>query len=353
MLASDDAERTVEPFGASRARTLLLVVYIGAYSAWLLVYGLPVDRISVLLSVAIFFVVGTVGRPPEQWFRMLGDLSIVVAMWLVYEESRGLADGLGAPIQVESVRNLDRWLFAGADPTVWLQTRYLRAPGDEQWYDIVGSTVYQSHFIVLPCVTAVLWLVDRGQWLRLIRRLATVLFVACAMFVVMPTAPPWMAGGGRNASGLELQALPPLRRPAGNGWRALGMDAYVASWEHGRDWVNQVAAMPSLHSAFALLVVVFFFPSVGGVLKRGLLLLYPLAMALALVYFAEHYVVDALAGWLLVGGSFWVWDRIEHRWPTLRIDRSGTSALETPCPDPAPPAYPVGCGLEHDGAVSR
>ena len=34
---------------------------------------------------------------------------------------------------------------------------------------------------------------------------------------------------------------------------------------------------------------------------RWLLLLYPLAMALALTYFAEHYVIDAIAGCLLAG----------------------------------------------------
>ncbi|MDG2233945.1 MAG: phosphatase PAP2 family protein, partial [Ilumatobacter sp.] len=41
------------------------------------------------------------------------------------------------------------------------------------------------------------------------------------------------------------------------------------------------------------------------------MLAYPLAMAVALAYFAEHYIVDAIAGWLLVGASFWLWNRIE------------------------------------------
>ena len=41
------------------------------------------------------------------------------------------------------------------------------------------------------------------------------------------------------------------------------------------------------------------------------MLAYPLAMAVALAYFAEHYIVDAVAGWLLVGTVFWLWNRIE------------------------------------------
>ena len=83
------------------------------------------------------------------------------------------------------------------------------------------------------------------------------------------------------------------------------------SWKVALDWSNVVAAMPSLHAAFSLFVVVFFLPMV----RRGwrvLLFAYPLAMAVALVYFAEHWVIDVLVGWALVAASFVVWHRIER-----------------------------------------
>jgi membrane-associated phospholipid phosphatase len=133
------------------------------------------------------------------------------------------------------------------------------------------------------------------------------------MFVLLPTAPPWMAAGGTNRVGLELDALPPLSRPTGNGWIHIGLDSFVQAWDTGRDWANQVAAMPSLHSAFALFVVVFFWPQISNQFVRAATLLYPLAMAVALAYFAEHYVIDAIAGWLVVGSSFLLWNRIEAR----------------------------------------
>jgi membrane-associated phospholipid phosphatase len=42
------------------------------------------------------------------------------------------------------------------------------------------------------------------------------------------------------------------------------------------------------------------------------LLVHPLLMGLSLVYFAEHYVIDVLAGWVLVGISFLIWAWIER-----------------------------------------
>ena len=63
---------------------------------------------------------------------------------------------------------------------------------------------------------------------------------------------------------------------------------------------NKVAAMPSLHCGIACLVALY------GISRlrsswRWLLLLYPAAMALALTYFAEHYVIDAICGCALAG----------------------------------------------------
>jgi hypothetical protein len=142
-----------------------------------------------------------------------------------------------------------------------------------------------------------------------------------------------MAAGGRNRLGLELELLPPLRRSTGAGWRYIGLDGFVRAWDHGRDWANQVAAMPSLHSAFALFVVVFFFRWVHDWRWRALMLLYPLAMAIALAYFAEHYFIDAIAGWLIVGASFWGWNRIERALDVRRVARVGIDLSADPDDD--------------------
>ena len=297
----------------SKIRVSVIALYAVAYVWWFFQYGIIIDRISVLWSFAIFLAIASIGKPGREWLRMLGDLVLFTAMWIAYDESRGVADRLGMPIQVESVRNADRILFFGTDPVVELQYRFYRGPANVQWYDVLGSMVYYSHFIVPPVVIAILWFRDRHQWVRYMRRFATLLFVACTMFILLPTAPPWMAAGGRNRLGLELGALPALRRPTGNGWRHIGLGGFVEAWDTGRDWANEVAALPSLHSAFALFIVVFFWPRMPNWWVRTALLAYPLAMAIALAYFAEHYFVDAVAGWLIVGASFLLWNRVERR----------------------------------------
>jgi hypothetical protein len=295
-------------------RRVLIGIYAVGYVAWFAINGIIIDRISVLWSFAIFLGVASVGKPWREWRQTAIDLGLFVLMWLAYDESRGLADGLGMPVQVESVRDIDRFLLFGNDGPVVLQERFLSPAGTVRWYDIIGSCVYYSHFIVPPLVLGILWWRNRDEWVRYMRRFATVIFMACTMFVLLPTAPPWMAAGGSNKPEFQYDALPPLRRPTGNGWRHLGLDSFVEAWDTGRDWANEVAAMPSLHSAYALFVVVFFWSKIRPAWLRPVLLAYPLVMAVALMYFGEHYLADALAGWAIVGVAFLVWNRIEARW---------------------------------------
>ncbi|MEO6570247.1 MAG: phosphatase PAP2 family protein [Ilumatobacteraceae bacterium] len=302
-------------------RRMLLAGYAVAYLAWFVEYGVIIDRISVLLSVTIFLFIGHIGKPWRSWLRLPLDLTLYAAMWFAYDETRGAADRVGMPLQVESVRNIDRVLFFGADPTVWLQRTF--RDDNVGVHDVIASIEYFSHFIVPVAVIAVLWITDRALWSRFMRRFATVLALACAMFVLLPTAPPWMAAGGDRT--IRLDALPSVRRSAGRGWERIGFDGFIHVWVKGRDWSNPTAAMPSLHAAFALFVVVFFWPMVRRKSLRALMLLHPILMGLSLVYLAEHYVIDVLAGWALVFLSFWMWSKIERWWN----ERRGVSILPT------------------------
>ena len=111
-----------------KIRLSVLGAYGAGYVWWFFTKGVIIDRVSVLWSFAIFLSLASLGRPLREWAQMAADLGIFVAMWLAYDESRGIADELGMAIQVESVRNIDRFLFFGTDPVVWLQERFYRGP---------------------------------------------------------------------------------------------------------------------------------------------------------------------------------------------------------------------------------
>ena len=175
------------------------------------------------------------------------------------------------------------------------------------WWESVGALVYCSHFLLVWVIAAVLYQRDRDQWFRWARALVILSFAALATFALMPAAPPWYA----SREGL----LPPLERIATRGLDPLGLSFAESLIHQGRAVTNDVAAIPSLHTAFAVLVCVWFFNRVSaghGWWLRPLLIAYPVTMLAMLVYSGEHYVVDGLIGALYVFavlGGLAVWER--------------------------------------------
>ena len=84
-------------------------------------------------------------------------------------------------------------------------------------------------------------------------------------------------------------------------------------FDEGQASVNLVAAVPSLHAAFTMLVALFLWDRVPWRWARPLLLLYPAAMAVTLMATGEHYFFDVLAGWLYAGTVMVAWSAWERR----------------------------------------
>jgi membrane-associated phospholipid phosphatase len=279
--------------------------------------GILWDRVGIAKAVGIFLLCAFIGKPLRTWAILGVDIVFYCAMWYCYESTRGAADGrifgIKFPLQVQSVRNLDRWLFLGHDPNVVLQQHFWRST--VHWWDKVASVTYFTHFIFAPIVMGALWATSHRQWTRFMKRFATVLVVACGMFIVLPTAPPWMVANNKHL-------IPHLQRSTGRGFVSVGLRAAAASWTDARHWGNAVAAMPSLHASFALIIPAFFLPWIKPKWLKAVVLLFPVLMLTSLVYLAEHWVIDGLVGWAIVGASFWFWHRVEDRQRHTRADRS-------------------------------
>jgi PAP2 superfamily len=66
--------------------------------------------------------------------------------------------------------------------------------------------------------------------------------------------------------------------------------------------------------------------------RRFTLAAYPWAMAFALVYTAEHYVVDMPLGWMYALGAFWTVNRLAERLGHGRRARNTLRLTQGPRP---------------------
>ncbi len=277
---------------AARNRRWLLVWAWAVVLAWFIVArGLPMDRGSQFIWIFGLLFAVNVGRPWRAQGRILLDWLPFVGFLFVYDYTRGVADTLGRSVHVTEVVAVEEALFGSPVPTVRLQD-WLYDPGTVHWYDFVVSLVYFSHFFVVWIMAVVLYLRSRERWAAWARRLLVLSYAGLVTYILYPAAPPWFAA--------REGVIPWVERLPSRGWDAIGLHGASQLIAYGQAGSNQVAAVPSLHAAFAALVMVFLWSSVGWV-WRTVLLGYTLAMCFSLVYGGEHYVVDALLGYLYVG----------------------------------------------------
>lgn len=244
---------------------------------------------------------------PRWWTEAL----VIVWLCWVYDAIANLA-----PLRLhvalsnaEGVLAVERAL--GIDPERaldrWLAGRHTLALVVSNYYD-------NAHFIVTLGLLGWVW------WRRadLYRPLRNVLVltnaIAFAVFWLYPVAPPRML--------------------THDGFSDVVASTHAfGSWHTGAlaSAANQLAAMPSLHMAWAAWCAVALWRLSMRVWVRGLAILYPCMTAFAVLATGNHYVLDLLAGLLTLVLALWIASVIPRKIRPAGVT-SVTNLLRSPRP---------------------
>ncbi len=307
-------------------------VRLGAYALyvvgliWIVIAtGIPTARLELAAIIMTGLLLTSIGHSWRHSAIVVLDWLPFTGVLILYDRTRGVADALGIDLHEADILRAEKWLFGGTEPTVWLQ-QHLYHPAHVYWYDALCTLVYTTHFLATPILAAVLWLRDRRLWLRYISRVVVLAMAGLITYCVFPEAPPWLAARDHLTA--------PVARLSARGWiwlHASNLNQVLANAQN--DGSNPVAAMPSLHVAFAVLVAIF----IAGRFRsrwRWLLVLYPLAMGYTLVYCGEHYVLDLVAGVAYAVAVHLALNRWEARRRRRRSDPQTASDSDEPADEP-------------------
>jgi hypothetical protein len=150
------------------------------------------------------------------------------------------------------------------------------------WIGILSAYYYATlHFIVTPLVLVWLWRRRSLLYAQLRSALVLATAVALVVYATWPLAPPRFAIPGAVDTVLEH----PVIWASGHGVKGL---------------INDLAAMPSLHVGWAVWCAVAIVAAFSSP-WRHLAWLYPLGTTFVVVATANHYLLDALGGTVVVG----------------------------------------------------
>jgi membrane-associated phospholipid phosphatase len=182
----------------------------------------------------------------------------------------------------------DRALGGGELANVRLQ-RALAGLGRRNAIDRLLSWVHWAWF--LEPHGALTWILARHpeHFARSARQMSAVFDLGCAIYMAVPTAPPWWASE-HGCTEAKVRRI----------MQEVGEEEWGRAWPvlyetlGGNPW----AAMPSLHFATSLMAAFLLAETTPAAGAAGWA--YAGTLGFALVYLGEHYLVDLLAGVAIV-----------------------------------------------------
>ena len=216
-------------------------------------------------------------RRPRLWFEAL---TIAWLAW-IYDAITNLAPlrlhtalahgsdllSLETTLHLDPERSLDRWLAGHHTLGLWIS----------DYYD-------NAHFVVTLGLLGFLWWRRADIYRPLRSTLVLVNLLGFLVFWLYPVAPPRMLAGFTDV---------------------VASTGAIGSWHTGSlaSHANELAAMPSLHIAWAGWCSLVLWQLSARRWVRALAIVYPLLTTFAVLATGNHYVLDVLAGWIVLGAA--------------------------------------------------
>ena len=255
------------------------LIYLAVIFGVMLWRGISIEPEWVILALLVIAIAMGCG------LTFLADWGPFLLLFFAYEAMRGFASKTGfAP---HDLSGIERAVFGGTLPTLTLQHDFYH-PGVVGVQDVVATFFYFMHFPLPILVGFFFWLNSRDHYHRFIAALLLMCFLAFVTYLFWPSAPPWWQ---------VKDVVKIIDRTVQSLW---GSEYFVSAIYHSFN-PNRFAAFPSLHAAFPALAAVYAWPRYRG-LSVGLVA-WTAAVALSIVYLGEHYVIDALDGFLYVAAA--------------------------------------------------
>jgi len=233
---------------------------------------------------------------PRGWPDFLLQLGLFALVDVLYEISRTFAKGDLAPafVHARDVVSVEQWLgiFNEREIQSWALSKPLVL-------DVANLTYFHAHFGVTTLFLFWLYLRRNSHYYFVRNIVFASMGIALAGYFFFPTAPPRMLTDLGFTDTLEKFAE--INHDSG----------LVAALS------NPFAAVPSVHTAFALIIGTSCFFLVRRPALRVTWLLYPALIVFSIVATANHFWLDAILGAFLAAVAVAVACLIERLHPTL------------------------------------
>lgn len=268
----------------SRKNLLLNTLLVVAYLAWnYFVVGLRSEHyFLILLWLGAYYA-------HEKSRKFVIGFSVFIVYWIIYDSMRILPNYEVSEVHILQPYQLEKALFGIFVNNTWLTPNEYFAIYNTKFLDIISGLFY-INWVPIPLAFGVyLFIKDKLLFTKFSLVFFLVNLVGFIIYYIYPAAPPWYV----TIYGFDLH-IGVLGNSAGLARfdQIVGLPVFENIYNKN---ANVLAAMPSLHATYPLIVLFY-----GIKKKLGwvniLFALFMFGIWFAAVYSSHHYIIDLVVG---------------------------------------------------------
>ncbi len=260
--------------------TLLISVFV----LWTLIIGtMRQDQI-----ILIFLYLGCF-YAHEKSRKFIIGFSIFIVYWIIYDSMRALPNYEVSAVNIKEPYEIEKALFGISINGILLTPNEYFALNTRAWLDVLSGLFY-INWVPIPLAFGVyLFLKDKILFTEFSLVFLFVNLLGFMIYYLYPAAPPWYV----DLYGFDLQiGVPGNRAGLARFDEIVGAPIFQSIYNKN---ANVLAAMPSLHATYPLIVLYY------GIKKRLgwiniLFVVFMLGIWFSAVYSNHHYFIDVLVG---------------------------------------------------------
>lgn len=272
--------------------------------SWLVV-GYKIDQLVLVALFNLAFYASPITR------KFIVGFSIFIVYWIIYDYMKAFPNYNYSMVHIADLYNFEKHLFGiNINGKLLTPNEYWRFNGNTG-LDIMCGVFYLC-WIPVPLGFAIyMFFKNRRAFILFLLTFVLVNFLGFIVYYTFAAAPPWyVAYHGFNF----------VAHTQGNTAGLAKFDAYFhisvfkSIYAKGS---NVFAAMPSLHSAYPIIVLYYGIKNRLGWVNL-LFAIVTIGIWFSAVYLSHHYVLDVLAGITCAVVGIWLFNLLLLRWGAFR-----------------------------------
>jgi len=244
--------------------------------------------------------------------KFIQGFSIFIIFWVLFDYMKAFPNYHYNDVHIKSLYDAEMHWFGIKEGAKLLTPNEYWLAHQSKWLDIMSGVFYLTWVPVPLLFAGILFFRNRAQFFHFSLTFLLVNLIGFVIYYIYPAAPPWYvqlhgfdfyaATRGNTAGLARFDTL-------------LNVQIFHSLYSKSS---NVFAAMPSLHSAYPLIVLVYGWRNKMGWLNI-LFAVIVLGIWFAAVYTSHHYVLDVIAGILCATAGIVLYNRVFRKGVERRV----------------------------------